>query len=238
MLTNTRRNWLNLAYRVQLPNNLLLIPYILVFDMNSERAQPNISAPSNHGELADAIGAQIREYRKKLKMTVADAARQSDLSPGMLSKIERGITSPSLNTLAAVADALNVPVTAFFRKYEEQRDCTYVKSGQGLEIERHGTRAGHVYRLLGHNIGGRVSTEPYLITLTDESEVFPLFQHQGVEFIYLLEGEVIYRHANQTYHLQPGDSLFFDADAPHGPEELLKLPIQLISIHSKAMNEE
>ena len=205
----------------------------------SSDLKPSTSASfSDHGKLADAIGAQIREYRKKLKMTVADVARQSDLSSGMLSKIERGVTSPSLNTLAAVANALNVPVTAFFRKYEEQRDCTYVKSGQGLEIERHGTRAGHVYRLLGHNIGGRVSSEPYLITLSDESEVFPLFQHQGVEFIYLLEGEVIYRHANQTYHLQPGDSLFFDSDAPHGPEELLKLPIRLISVHSKPMNEE
>ena len=166
-------------------------------------------------------------------MTVADVAKQAKLSPGMLSKIERGITSPSLNTLSAIANALNVPVTAFFRKYEEQRDCTYVQSGQGLEIERHGTRAGHVYRLLGHNIGGRVNAEPYLITLVDESEVFPLFQHQGIEFIYLLEGEVIYRHANQTYHLRQGDSLFFDSDAPHGPEELIKLPIRFIAVLCK-----
>ena len=193
---------------------------------------------SDHGKLADAIGTQIREFRKQLKMTVTDVAKQAELSPGMLSKIERGITSPSLNTLAAIANALNVPVTSFFRKYEEQRDCTYVQSGQGLEIERHGTRAGHVYRLLGHNIGGRVSAEPYLITLTDESEVFPLFQHPGVEFIYLLEGEFIYRHANQTYHLRPGDSLFFDSDAPHGPEELIKLPIRLISVMCKVLSED
>jgi len=193
---------------------------------------------SRQGKLAEAIGAQVREYRKQLKMTVADIAKQAELSPGMLSKIERGITSPSLNTLAAIAHALNVPVTAFFRKYEEQRDCTFVKSGQGLEIARHGTRAGHLYHLLGHNIGGRVYAEPYLITLSDESEVFPLFQHQGIEFIYLLEGEVIYRHANKTYHLAPGDSLFFDADAPHGPEELLRLPIRLIAVLCRAQGDE
>jgi quercetin dioxygenase-like cupin family protein len=41
---------------------------------------------------------------------------------------------------------------------------------------------------------------------------------------------VRYRHGNQTYVLQPGDSLFFDADAPHGPEELLELPIRLLSV--------
>ena len=211
---------------------------IITLNNKSGATQHSNITLSDHGRLADAIGAQIRVFRKQLNMTVADVAKQAKLSPGMLSKIERGVTSPSLNTLSAIANALNVPVTAFFRKYEEQRDCTYVQSGQGLEIERHGTRAGHVYRLLGHNIGGRVNAEPYLITLTDESEVFPLFQHQGIEFIYLLEGEVIYRHANQTYHLRPGDSLFFDSDAPHGPEELIKLPIRFIAVLCKAQGED
>ena len=208
--------------------------------MNKKSGSSSVSGSSftEHGKLAHAIGAQIRVFRKQLKMTVADVAKQADLSAGMLSKIERGITSPSLNTLAAIADALNVPVTAFFRKYEEQRDCTYVQSGKGLEIERHGTRAGHLYHLLGHNIGNRINAEPYLITLSDQSEVFPLFQHQGVEFIYMLEGEMIYRHANQTYRLQQGDSLFFDSEAPHGPEELIKLPIRLISVHCKTQVEE
>lgn len=211
---------------------------IITLNNKSGATQHSDITLSDHGRLADAIGAQIRVFRKQLNMTVADVAKQAKLSPGMLSKIERGVTSPSLNTLSAIAHALNVPVTAFFRKYEEQRDCTYVQSGQGLEIKRHGTRAGHVYRLLGHNIGGRVNAEPYLITLTDESEVFPLFQHQGIEFIYLLEGEVIYRHANQTYHLRPGDSLFFDSDAPHGPEELIKLPIRFIAVLCKAQGED
>ena len=200
--------------------------------------QSESTEAAEHNKLAEAIGSQIRDYRKQLQMTVADLSKQSELSPGMLSKIERGVTSPSLNTLASIAAALNVPVTAFFRKYEEQRDCTFVRSGEGLEIERHGSRAGHIYRLLGHNIGGRVNAEPYLITLTDESEVFPLFQHQGLEFIYMLEGEVIYRHANQTYHLRPGDSLFFDADAPHGPESLESLPIRFIAVLCRAAGEE
>ena len=204
--------------------------------------ESSIARLSEAGEkdrlLAEAIGAQIREFRKQLKMTAVEVSKQADLSQGMLSKIERGVTSPSLNTLSAIAGALNVPVTAFFRKYEEQRDCSYVRDGEGLVIERQGSRAGHQYRLLGHNISKRINTEPYLITLTDESEVFPLFQHQGVEFIYLLEGEVVYRHANKTYLLRPGDSLFFDAEAPHGPEELISLPIRMIAVLSSSHIEE
>lgn len=186
------------------------------------------AAPANQLEIA--IGQQVRAFRKQLHMTVAEVAGQAHLSPGMLSKIENGLTSPSLATLKSLSGALNVPVTAFFRKYEEERDATFVKAGQGLNIERRGTRAGHQYQLLGHTVGKQVFVEPYLITLTEKSDVFPLFQHDGVEFIYMLSGEVIYRHADQTYRLTPGDSLFFDADAPHGPEELISLPIRFLAV--------
>jgi transcriptional regulator with XRE-family HTH domain len=172
----------------------------------------------------------VRQFRQDLDMTVAEVAKLAGLSSGMLSKIENGMTSPSLATLRALSRALNVPVTSFFRKFEEQRDATYVKAGEGLPIERRGTRAGHLYHLLGHSVGHRTSVEPYLITLTEKSEVFPLFQHSGTEFIYVLEGRVIYRHGSQTYDMGPGDSLFFDSDVPHGPEELVTLPVRMLSL--------
>lgn len=180
--------------------------------------------------LARAVGSQVREFRTQLKMTAGEVAKQAGLSQGMLSKIERGVTAPSMGTLYSLAQGLNVPVTSLFRKYEEQRDCSFVRAGEGLQIERRGTRSGHIYELLGHNIGNNVSMEPYLITLTDESEVFPLFQHYGVEFLYILEGEILYHHGNETYHMRPGDSLFFDSDAPHGPEKLIEFPIRMVAI--------
>lgn len=177
-----------------------------------------------------AIGRQVRAFRTRQGMTVADLARGSGLSPGMLSKVENGLTSPSLATLNGIAAALNVPVTALFRLYEETREATFVPSGEGLNIERRGTRAGHQYQLLGHSSAQSPMVEPYLVTLTDESEVFPLFQHGGVEFIHLLEGEMVYRHASRTYEMKPGDSLYFDADAPHGPEQLRRLPIRMLAV--------
>ena len=195
----------------------------------NEVINPVVHAPEDNA-LELAIGQQVRAFRNQLRMTVTEVAKQAGLSPGMLSKIENGNTSPSLATLHALSRALNVPVTSLFRKYEEPRDCSFVRAGEGLTIERQGTRAGHSYQLLGHTIGKQVSVEPFLVTLTEESEVFPLFQHSGVEFLYILEGEVLYRHASHTYRMNPGDSLFFDADAPHGPEELFKVPIRLLSV--------
>ncbi len=177
-----------------------------------------------------AIGREVRTFRKKLDMTVVELSRLTGLSAGMLSKIERGITSPSLATLQALSTALQVPITAFFRNFEQQKDATFVRAGEGLKIERRGTRAGHQYELLGHTVGKSTAIEPYLITLTRESEVFPMFHHAGMEFIYMLEGRVGYRHHNRVYPLTPGDSLFFDAEALHGPELLIELPAKFLSI--------
>lgn len=181
-----------------------------------------------------AIGRSVRAFRRQQGMTVADLASVTGLSIGMLSKIENGITSPSLTTLQILSHAFSTPITSFFRGYEEKREVQHVKAGQHIEIERRGTRAGHQYNLLGH-IGSNSSgvvVEPYMITLTTESDTFPTFQHEGIELLFMLEGEVKYRHGDQLFHLEPGDSLFFDADAQHGPEVLVKLPARYLSIIS------
>jgi len=195
---------------------------------------PHKVRESREKNLETAIGREVREFRRARGMTVADLGVATGLSVGMLSKIENGITSPSLTTLQVLSAALSVPVTAFFRRFEERREAVHVRAGEALEIERAGTRAGHQYNLLGHlgaNNSG-VVVEPYLITLTAESDVFETFQHEGVELLYILEGEVGYRHGDGRFHLRPGDSLFFDADAPHGPVELIRLPIRYLSVIS------
>ena len=127
--------------------------------------------PHGHGEvqgklLEQAIGREVKGFREKLGLTIAELAKAAEMSAGMLSKIENGATSPSLASLQALGRALQVPVTAFFKGFEEIRDATFVKAGQGLTIERRGTRAGHQYQLLGHSPHGPVMVEPYLITLT------------------------------------------------------------------------
>jgi ribosome-binding protein aMBF1 (putative translation factor) len=186
--------------------------------------------PAASVSIAASIGSQVRSLRRKLDLTGAELADQAGLSAGMLSKIENGAVSASIESLEALSRALNVPLTTFFASYEEQRDCSFVQSGHGVTIERRGTKAGHQYQLLGHSISGDVVVEPYLITLTEEAKPYTFFQHAGVEFIYMLSGKVLYRHADKAYPMAPGDALFFDAAAPHGPEELTKLPMTYLSI--------
>ena len=186
------------------------------------------------GNLEQAIGRQLRKLRRDNGLTVTDLSRSSGVSIAMISKIENGQTSPSLSTLQRLADSLSVPVTGLFRQFEEHRDASFVRAGVGLEIERRGSRAGHHYRLLGHGVRSEVDVEPYLITLTDKSDEFAMFQHRGVEFIHVLEGEMDYRHSDRIYRLKPGDSLLFDPQAAHGPERLVRFPIRFLAIISYA----
>jgi transcriptional regulator with XRE-family HTH domain len=194
-----------------------------------------LATGSNAPDRADlsleaSIGRKVRNLRQRLQLTASEVAAEAGLSTGMLSKIENGGTSASLSTLQALARALNVPITSFFADFEERRDCSYVKAGQGVSIERRGTKAGHRYELLGHSLSGDIVVEPYLITLSEDADPYALFQHEGVEFIYMLTGKVVYRHADKLYPMAPGDALFFDAGAPHGPEELVERPMTYLSI--------
>jgi transcriptional regulator with XRE-family HTH domain len=180
--------------------------------------------------LERAIGAQVRTLRRRADLSIADLATAADMSPGMLSKIENGAISASLSSLEALSTALAVPITTLFAAHEDRRDCSFVQAGHGVVIERRGTKVGHVYNLLGHSLRGDVVLEPYLITLREDAVPYTGFQHDGVEFIYMLGGEVTYRHADQEYHLKPGDALMFDSGALHGPERLVSLPATYLSI--------
>ena len=125
----------------------------------------------------------------------------------MLSKIESVQTSPSLATLASLAAALEVPVTALFRGMEEEHDAIFVSAGRGIDIEHQAEDrpAGHRSQLPGTMRGPNRLLEPILVTLTKPTEVFPLYQHTGIEIIYMLEGRMEYGTGTARYLLGPGD---------------------------------
>jgi transcriptional regulator with XRE-family HTH domain len=195
-------------------------------DFRTGSHAPSEIAPS----LEAGIGAEVRRLRKDLDLTVAELGAAAGISTGMLSKIENGSISASVITLSALARALNVPISRLFSETDEQRDCSFVKAGRGVRIERRGSKAGHLYDLLGHSLGGPIVVEPYLIKLKHAAVPYTEFRHAGIELIYMLTGKVRYRHADQSYVMEPGDALFFDAAARHGPEQLIKAPMTYLSV--------
>ena len=177
------------------------------------------------------IGNTIRQLRQKHRLTIAEVCDRTNISRGMLSKIENAQTATSLETLAKLASALGVSLSTLFRNYNmPEGDAQLVKSGEGMEVVRRGTKRGHTYHLLAYDRGSTKLFEPFLIAMDDASEAFPTFEHPGVEFIYMLQGKIEYRHGKSTYLLEPGDSLTFQGDIPHGPEKLIELPIVFLAI--------
>ena len=186
---------------------------------------------TDDGSLERYIGNTIRQLRQKHRLTIAEVCDRANISRGMLSKIENAQTATSLETLAKLASALGVSLSTLFRNYNmPEGDAQLVKSGEGMEVVRRGTKCGHTYHLLAYDRGSTKLFEPFLIAMDDASEAFPTFEHPGVEFIYMLQGKIEYRHGQSTYLLEPGDSLTFQGDIPHGPEKLIELPIVFLAI--------
>lgn len=185
------------------------------------------------GSLEHAIAQQVKHYRTQLGISASDLAETTGLSKAMISKIESARTSCSLTTLQRLADGLKVPVTSLFRGADTELNASYTPNGTGSITVRSGTRHGHEYRLLGALKNHPTQLEPTLVRLTNKSDVFPRFEHPGVEFLYMLSGKMVYGHGSYEYPLSPGDSLLFDGEAAHGPLELIDLPIEFLAITSK-----
>jgi len=149
----------------------------------------------------------------------------------MLSRLETGDATPSLETLAGLTTSLGVSLSQLLQGFGgDDSPAQLVRRGQGLHVVRRGTKRGHTYHLLAANRGPKKLFEPFLISLTDKSEVFPGFEHPGTEFIYMLEGSLTYRHGEESYPLRRGDCLTFSGRVPHGPVTLHRLPIRMLSI--------
>lgn len=176
------------------------------------------------------VGKVLHALRTHQRITIAEVASKAGISTGMLSRIENGQTT-SLDTLHRLTEGLGTTLASLFQGFQRpEGGAQLVKRGEGLEVVRRGTRRGHTYHLLAAERGPKRHFEPFLVTLTDKSEIFPAFEHPGTEFIHILEGRIRYQHGKQSYLLGAGDSLTFRGDVPHGPETLLKLPIRMLSV--------
>ena len=177
------------------------------------------------------VGNSVRRLRTAHGLTLGEVSGRAGISRAMLSRLETGDVMPSLETLAALTTALGVSLSQLLQGFAgDANPAQLVRRGEGLEVVRRGTKRGHTYHLLASDRGPRKVFEPFLVTLNDKSEVFPGFEHPGVEFIYVLDGSLTYRYGDERYPLKPGDALTFAGHVPHGPETLVRLPIRLLSV--------
>ena len=177
-----------------------------------------------------AIGRQVRKLRTQTGISSHVLAERAEISIALLSRIEHGKVSASLGTLSRLAEALGVPFNFLFQQVSSHYTATLVKAGTGQQVVRTGTSAGQIYKSLGAPLEGDIRLEPYLIEISAKTKPYSTFQHDGVEMIHILEGALVYRHGSRTYPMHKGDTLFFDARYPHGPESFEKVPARFLSV--------
>jgi transcriptional regulator with XRE-family HTH domain len=101
-----------------------------------------------------AIGASLKELRQSRKQSARRLAEQSGISAAMISRIENGLVSPSIDTLAALAEALEVPIVSLFREARtDHTDYTLVRHGEGLKSNR--ISAGHSHEYVNLSLHSR-----------------------------------------------------------------------------------
>jgi transcriptional regulator with XRE-family HTH domain len=174
------------------------------------RATPSTTNSATSDDSID-VGARLRMLRAGAGLSIRALAEMSGLNVNTLSLIENGKTSPSVGTLQQLAGALGVPVTEFFETAQGSKTVVHQISGERPRaLFAHG-----IVENLGAGMS-RFGAEPLVVTLEAKADSGknPIV-HTGREFVYCLEGSVTYTVDTETYLLEPGDSLLFEAYLPH-----------------------
>ncbi len=157
------------------------------------------------------VGQRLREIRTDCGLTIRDLAKKSGLNVNTISMIENGKTSPSLETLQQLSFTLETPIATFFEDSTPKNKIVHYKASQRPNVAfAHGTLED-----LGAGMP-RHGAEIFLVTLKPHSNSGknPIV-HTGRETVFCLEGQLTYTIEDQTFLLEPGDSLFFEAHLPH-----------------------
>jgi transcriptional regulator with XRE-family HTH domain len=181
--------------------------------------------------LEKTIANNIRTLRKARKMTLQHMEDRTGLTKGYLSKIERGLKSPPFSTLNQIATALGVDLAFLLKKSPapdaDVRIC-YTENGQGERgrTEEQDAR-GYRYELLATGKPGK-NMIPYIIDVAPQET--QTFQHEGEEFLYVLEGKMEFSYDGQVRIMNKGDSVYFDSLGPHSGRALGKGKTRLLAV--------
>lgn len=160
------------------------------------------------------IGKRIKNYRTKKKITLPDLAEMTRLTKGYLSKIENSSKAPPISTLSTIAKALNVTISDILGETEKNTTIALVKKGERPTVVKNGSSFGYAYQALAHTYHKK-HIEPWILTAPANLKEKVLFEHQGEEMIFVLEGKVRFFHGNREFIIEEGDCLYFDSSIPH-----------------------
>jgi transcriptional regulator with XRE-family HTH domain len=180
--------------------------------MSVEYAAPSNGRPSTE-QLMATVGAQLRVLRKVRRLTLEELGRQSGVSMGLISQIERGVGNPSFNTLVQVAHALDVPIGRLF--HTTQETSPVVRAGERRSMDVHGAAGGDaLHELLTPDLERSIEVVWIEAPPGYDTSATP-YSHAGEEFGLVLKGRHEVFLDGACYQLGPGDSITYPSTTPH-----------------------
>jgi len=181
---------------------------------------------------AVSVGQRIRALRHQRGYSLRVLSERSGLNINTLSLIEKEKTSPSVSTLQHLARALAVPITSFFESEEKKKPISLIRAEEQQPANINGTWVVNLSKEWG-----RDDLQPFLITLEPgaDSGNVPIV-HTGYEFAYCLKGRLLYTVGNDSFVLDEGDSLIFEAHLQHRWQNAHDEQTQLLLVLSPTEN--
>jgi transcriptional regulator with XRE-family HTH domain len=161
-------------------------------------------------ELTACLGSRLHAMRESRGWTLEDLADRTELSRPYLSRLEAGDRQPSIAALCSIAKAFDVSVAALFEQPEPGLGCVIVRKGTGV--------AQSVNNLSFVPLSASTkpfNLQPIALTIPADRPGDETYQHDGEEWLHVLEGRVQLSVDGTLHALEPGDSAHFDSRLPH-----------------------
>jgi transcriptional regulator with XRE-family HTH domain len=163
--------------------------------------------------MVPVIGNILKRYREKMRKNQGEIASKAGISISMLSQIERGVVSPSIDTLCCVCTALGLEISELFRRIAPETPIRIKRTGERLSIRHHGV----LFEQLAASVQSNFPAELLLIEVVPGKQIgLSGSGHEGIEMGYVLEGSALLTVEGKDFLLGKGDSVSFNATLPHG----------------------
>ena len=181
--------------------------------------------------VAIRLGARIREARRAKQITLERLSKDTDLSPGFLSRLERGESSASISNLIVIAGRLGIPLGDFFEDPDARAAPHYILNrAKDRGGEPPLTARGYSYHLMSGDLIDQQMSAFELVYPVGESMNPEVLTHAGEEVLYLLDGQFEFRIGDKTLVLEPGDCVHFSCEQPHSGKNVGHSPARLLMI--------
>lgn len=175
------------------------------------------------------IAERLAGLRDVLELSAAEMAKTCGISLDEYSRLEGGEADISVSVLHKISQAYGIELTTLLFGDEPKMSSYFVtRKGKGVAVER--TKA-YKYQSLAAGFSKR-KADPFMVTVHPKPIDEPIYlnSHTGQEYNYIIEGRLLIEINKKELILEEGDSIYFNAELPHGMKALGEKPVRFLAI--------